>query len=384
MANDEHIARLNEGTEFWNTWVGVQATKFEADLSDANLSGRDLGGANFANTNLIGASLIDTNLVEANLTGAYLTRAHLNDAHLTGATLSGANLMGANISGANLIGADLVDANLTLTNLFCVNLTNANLTRAKLTGADISRAELVGANLTGAFLCETEVYETLFIDTDFSDASGVESIWHQGPSTIDHRTIQKSLPPLPQEFLRECGLSPWQIECTKLLQPELSQAEVDDIGYNIIRLRGQQPIQLYSLFISHSSQDKLFANRLYDDLQANGVNCWLAENDLKIGERFRDRIDEAIHLHDKLLVILSSHSVASQWVENEVETALDKEGETNQSVLFPIKIDHAVDTIKRGWALAVKRRHIGDFTHCDREEDYKAAFKHVLRGLRAE
>ena len=42
---------------------------------------------------------------------------------------------------------------------------------------------------------------------------------------------------------------------------------------------------------------------------------------MKIGDRIRPRIDETIRLYDKLLLVLSKTSVASQWVEQEVETA---------------------------------------------------------------
>jgi len=35
--------------------------------------------------------------------------------------------------------------------------------------------------------------------------------------------------------------------------------------------------------------------------------------DLKIGDRFRDRIEESILVFDKLLLVLSTHSVQSNW-----------------------------------------------------------------------
>jgi hypothetical protein len=70
-----------------------------------------------------------------------------------------------------------------------------------------------------------------------------------------------------------------------------------------------QPFQFYSCFISYSTKDRDFADRLYADLQIKGVRCWFAPEDLKIGDLLRQRIDDAIRLHDKLLLILSSHSV---------------------------------------------------------------------------
>src|SRR5436189_5614353 len=92
-----------------------------------------------------------------------------------------------------------------------------------------------------------------------------------------------------------------------------------------IRSLAGKAIEYYSCFISYSSKDEAFAKRLYADLQSNNVRCWFAPHDLKIGDRYRDRIDESIRLYDKLLLILSKHAVTSSWVEQEVETALEKE-----------------------------------------------------------
>src|SRR5438045_1468739 len=94
------------------------------------------------------------------------------------------------------------------------------------------------------------------------------------------------------------------------------------------------PIEFYSCFISYSSLDENFAERLYSDLQDSGIRCWYAPEDLKIGEEIRVGIDQSIRLHDKLLLVLSETSVKSQWVQQEVETALAKERELGRTVLF--------------------------------------------------
>ena len=95
------------------------------------------------------------------------------------------------------------------------------------------------------------------------------------------------------------------------------------------------PIEFYSCFISYSTKDQEFADRLHADLQSKGVRCWLASEDLKTGDRFRDRIDESIPVHDKLLLVLSEHSVKSPWVRTEVESAFEREHQQDIStVLF--------------------------------------------------
>src|SRR5262245_7954512 len=96
-------------------------------------------------------------------------------------------------------------------------------------------------------------------------------------------------------------------------------------------------------------------------MRDHGFRCWFAPEDLKIGDPFQDRINEAVRTHEKLLLVLSSHSIASKWVEQEVAAALEKENRTRRSVLFPVRLDQSVMLTRKAWAASVRRtRHIGD------------------------
>ena len=145
------------------------------------------------------------------------------------------------------------------------------------------------------------------------------------------------------------------------------------------------PIEFYSCFISYSSADHEFAERLHADLQAKGVRVWFAPHDLPIGARIRPAIDESIRIHDKLLLVLSEASVSSQWVEQEVETALAREREQEgKAVLFPIRVDDVIMEIKSGWpALLKNTRQVGDFTRWKEHGPYSKAFERLLRDLKA-
>ena len=84
------------------------------------------------------------------------------------------------------------------------------------------------------------------------------------------------------------------------------------------------------------------------------------------------------------LLILSDHSVDSQWVEDEVERALEKERRDKRTVLFPIRLDDAVLESDSGWASTIKRtRHIGDFTDWKDHDAYQSAFDRLLGDLKA-
>jgi uncharacterized protein YjbI with pentapeptide repeats len=372
-----------------------------ADLSRAVLSDADLRGANLSGANLRGAFLRDVNLSGSNLSGANLSRAgmserkggavlirvDLSEADLSGAKLIGADLSGANLRGANLNYADLYESNLSGADLTrasarrailgVANLSGAILSGAHLAGAelgvanlsgailscvDLGFANLSGANLSGADLTKAELGESIFVDIDLTSVIGLATCRHKRPSAVDHRTLEKS-GSLPLEFLRGVGLSDTLIEYLPSL-----------FG---------KAIQYYSCFISYSAKDDEFAKRIHADLQNNGVRCWFAPHDLPIGAKTWDAIDEAIKLRDKLLIVLSNDSIASDWVEDEIQKAFAEERARKELVVFPVRIDNSVMEAPEPWARKLRdQRNIGDFQNWKNHDAYKQSFDRVLRDLK--
>jgi TIR domain len=105
---------------------------------------------------------------------------------------------------------------------------------------------------------------------------------------------------------------------------------------------------------------------------------------MPIGGKILDEIDTAIRLRDKLLLILSEHSIRSEWVEDEVTKAFDEERKRGQTVLFPIRLDDAVMDTNEAWAAKLRaNRNIGDFRQWKDHDTYSKTFERVLRGLSA-
>jgi uncharacterized protein YjbI with pentapeptide repeats len=377
VANEEHVKILKQGVEVWNAWRRANpallpylhgADLSGANLIGANLSGAILGAANLSGANLsgadlqailCGADLSGANLIGANLSGADLDLADLRDANLSGTKLHEANLRGANLRYANLIGADLSgDANLNDVNLTGADLRNANLNDARLLDADLSRANLSGANFTGV-----KLQRTIFVAVDLTSVIGLATCEHLGPSVVDHQTLEKS-GSLPLEFLRGVGLPDTLIEYLPSL-----------FG---------QAIQYYSCFISYSSADDEFAKRIYADLQNNGVRCWFAPHDLPIGEDILGGIDAGVRRRDKVVLILSEHSIRSGWVKDEVTAAFEEERRRRQTVLLPIRLDDVVLTTAEAWAAKLRARNIGDFVRWKDHDAYKQGFERMLRDLTKE
>jgi hypothetical protein len=97
-----------------------------------------------------------------------------------------------------------------------------------------------------------------------------------------------------------------------------------------------------------------FAERLHTDLQNAGVRCWFAPENLEIGQKIRPELDEAIRVHDKLLLVLSEQSVSSDWVETEVELAFARERSEAKMVLFTVRLDKTVFISTVVWARQIR------------------------------
>ena len=148
-----------------------------------------------------------------------------------------------------------------------------------------------------------------------------------------------------------------------------------------------------SCFISHSTNDAEFAVQLISGLDGEGVSCWFAPHDVKGGKKLYEQIDEAIRKYDRLLLILSEHSMGSDWVRTEIAKARKREIREQRRVLFPIRLVD-FETL-RNWecfdadtgkdsALEIREYFIPDFSNWKDHNSYQTAFERLLRDLKAD
>lgn len=316
-----------------------------ADMRDADFMGAMLRRANLAGSYLNPAHLYRSDLREADLSKALMNGANLRGADLRGATLEGANLDQAILSDANLEGANLTRANLSRVNLTGANLTNATLTEANFNGADLKRSNLSGAIMSGTDLYEAVLNDTPTVGTDFSgcvigytvfqncdmsSAQGLNQIRHDAPSTVGIDTFFRSSGNLPTEFLQGIG-SP-----NGLMEYQASLANNEGLG-------GEY-------YISCTAADVPFAEKMRDDLRAEGIRSWVFAENFR-GNALVDRrstseeeeIERWIRHYDKLIVICSQGSFENEIVRTDLSQAKDLQQSRDEWLVYLVDPDGSMD-----------------------------------------
>ena len=127
-----------------------------------------------------------------------------------------------------------------------------------------------------------------------------------------------------------------------------------------------------SVFLSHTAADKDFVRKLARDLDNHGVKYWLDEAQIKVGESLIEKIRNGLDEVDYVAVILSPSSIASSWVQREVDVAMNQEIDGKQVKVLPIMYRHCQ---LPGFLLG---KLYADFTD---ESKYTVAFKRLVESI---
>lgn len=124
------------------------------------------------------------------------------------------------------------------------------------------------------------------------------------------------------------------------------------------------------IFISYSSHDRPFADRIAEDLQASGFSVFY-DRELLPGEDFMERLDDELRKASFVLVLLSPAYVSSKWATRELELVAVSEAEAGPRIL-PALIERVeVPPYLRG-------RFYADLT-----TDFDAGVAHIKKAIEA-
>jgi hypothetical protein len=126
-----------------------------------------------------------------------------------------------------------------------------------------------------------------------------------------------------------------------------------------------------TVFLCHSSVDKGWVRMVHDDLKHLGVNCWLDENKIKVGDSIVSKISEGLKTSKTLLLFLSKKSIESQWTKKEWQSFLSRQLSSEELTILPVLLeDCAVPEI------------LADIKYADFREGYYEGFRQIYDSLR--
>lgn len=124
------------------------------------------------------------------------------------------------------------------------------------------------------------------------------------------------------------------------------------------------------VFISYSSKDRAFVERLSEKLIENRVGVWLDKWEMKPGDSLIDKMQSGLDDSSYLLVVLSKHSVESEWCKKERNAGLIKEINSKNVVLIPILLEDC------SIPMFLQEKVYADF-----RSDFDNGFKELFRSL---
>jgi hypothetical protein len=129
-----------------------------------------------------------------------------------------------------------------------------------------------------------------------------------------------------------------------------------------------------SVFISYSSRDRAFVDKLEAGLIGMGIRAWRDIRDLKVGESVYKTIAEAIRMMPIFLVVISKHSLRSRWVQDELSTAFHARVEGEKEI-FPVII--------RGVSIEEIPHDLRKFQWADFRKDFDGGLAQISTAIEA-
>ena len=94
-----------------------------------------------------------------------------------------------------------------------------------------------------------------------------------------------------------------------------------------------------STFISHSRKDEHFALRLADALRDHGIEIWMDEFSLKVGDNILEKVHSGLHSSDSIIPVLSKNYVASKRAMQELSFVSAKAVTERSIRIIPVLLE---------------------------------------------
>ena len=105
--------------------------------------------------------------------------------------------------------------------------------------------------------------------------------------------------------------------------------------------RGPRRTARPDIFISHSSRDKAAALQLAKTLNFCGVDVWLDDWELEVGDSLTDRLSQAMNQSKYIAILITENYNKTVWTKTEYKRALAREQKEQRVVMLPLIVGEA-------------------------------------------
>lgn len=113
------------------------------------------------------------------------------------------------------------------------------------------------------------------------------------------------------------------------------------------------PTPEFDVFISYATDDSAIADELRNDLEENGLKCFMAEKDIQVATEWQDSIRAVLIGSKRVLVLLTPRSINRPWVLMETGAAWAL-GKTLIPALSQVSVKDLLDPIRRHQARVIE------------------------------
>jgi len=95
------------------------------------------------------------------------------------------------------------------------------------------------------------------------------------------------------------------------------------------------------VFISYSHKDKHFAHKIGHHLEGYGIPIWIDSRELLIGDSLIQKIRDGLNNAEYVVALISKNSISSDWVNKELDIAMNQEIEDRRIKVLPALLDNS-------------------------------------------
>jgi hypothetical protein len=167
---------------------------------------------------------------------------------------------------------------------------------------------------------------------------------------------------------------------------------ITSLPVNIAQARRTSSIEI---FLCHAGRDKPTVRQFADVLEQEipGAVRWIDEHQLLTGDELVREIQKAIGKEDQFFVpFLSDRSAESEWVQRELDWALEHERESGRTVVLPVVLDdrgEVLEKLRATWKASTVEHldgklqlHVYDFTEDEINSKARLLASHIKERLR--